>query len=426
MALLLQRFGRHFLSVRSANPLLANSSRQLLDGKRHCSAGAGRDGKGGPPDDREATGGIPSKDNSDVSPDKEEKVQGETKNTKRKPKKTKSKAFSEEVKHATDEQREETKRKLNDLLGSINTMQPPSGAGNKPSVGDLLARPGGKPRPRNVVPRPAPSPGAEPAPQTTPDSQQPTLDEQVAEAARQVAVSLAGGDAERSASTEAELLRKLSGDYPEGPSPDKLNLNELMAGMTLERRAVRKPRGKMERGDTLSGDSPSADKPRQPRRMQTSNAGAWNLNSGESLGIFTAMSEAAAPAGDELVAGGSGVWERVDAQELELAVTQPPANAWEEMIQWTEEGTLWQLPVDNEQGLEEEAAVGFHEHVFLEGHLEPWCPPRGPIRHFMELVCVGLGKNPWLTVEEKKQHIEWFREYFAGKQELLQELKAVG
>lgn len=66
----------------------------------------------------------------------------------------------------------------------------------------------------------------------------------------------------------------------------------------------------------------------------------------------------------------------------------------------------------------------FTEHIFLEKHLEPWCPARGPLRHFMELVCVGLSKNPWLTVEAKKEHIDWFRKYFDDKKQLLQEVGA--
>lgn len=69
--------------------------------------------------------------------------------------------------------------------------------------------------------------------------------------------------------------------------------------------------------------------------------------------------------------------------------------------------------------MDEEAKNYFTEHVFLERHLESWCPTKGPIRHFMELVCVGLSKNPYFTVTQKKEHIEWFREYFAGKKELL-------
>ena len=76
-------------------------------------------------------------------------------------------------------------------------------------------------------------------------------------------------------------------------------------------------------------------------------------------------------------------------------------------------------------GLEEEAQVGFHEHIFMEQHLESWCPKRGPIRHFMELVCVGLSKNPYLTVTQKKNHISWFKNYFADKRSILMETGAI-
>ena len=72
-------------------------------------------------------------------------------------------------------------------------------------------------------------------------------------------------------------------------------------------------------------------------------------------------------------------------------------------------------------GWEDEAQVGFHEHVFLD-HLIADFPKRGPIRHFMELVVVGLSKNPYLTVEQKKEHIQWFREYFEEKKPIIDEL----
>ena len=54
----------------------------------------------------------------------------------------------------------------------------------------------------------------------------------------------------------------------------------------------------------------------------------------------------------------------------------------------------------------------FHAHVFLEHHLEPWCPKKGPIRHFMELVCVGLSKNPYISAQKKLDHINWYKDYF--------------
>lgn len=124
------------------------------------------------------------------------------------------------------------------------------------------------------------------------------------------------------------------------------------------------------------------------------------------------------------------------------------------MIQWTKEGKLWQYPLNNEDGdcytqhinfcliktkpltyiifyffyffcsisgLEEEASVSFYEHVFLEKHLEEGFPRQGPVRHFMELVVAGLSKNPYLTVQQKKDHIFWFRDYFSAKEEVLKE-----
>jgi small subunit ribosomal protein S31 len=72
--------------------------------------------------------------------------------------------------------------------------------------------------------------------------------------------------------------------------------------------------------------------------------------------------------------------------------------------------------------LDIEAQVPFHEHIFLEPNIENWCPKRGPIRHFMELVCVGLSKNPYLTVQEKKDHIEWYHEYFKGKNSIIEQI----
>lgn len=75
--------------------------------------------------------------------------------------------------------------------------------------------------------------------------------------------------------------------------------------------------------------------------------------------------------------------------------------------------------------MEQEKNVYFTEHVFLEKYLEPWCPPKGPVRHFMELVCVGLSKNPYMTVETKREHIEWYQKYFEEKIQLLKDVGAI-
>jgi len=118
-------------------------------------------------------------------------------------------------------------------------------------------------------------------------------------------------------------------------------------------------------------------------------------------------------------------WKRLNERELELSVANPPTNGFQQMILWTRRGKLWQFPINNEQGLEEEARVGFHEHIFMEPHINSWCPKRGPIRHFMELVCVGLSKNPYLTVSQKKEHINWFQNYFAAKRSILIDTGAI-
>ncbi|XP_067945879.1 small ribosomal subunit protein mS31-like [Watersipora subatra] len=106
----------------------------------------------------------------------------------------------------------------------------------------------------------------------------------------------------------------------------------------------------------------------------------------------------------------------VDDREKALKDAQPfPFNGFEEMIRWTEEGKLWNYPIDNEQGLDEEKNTPFYEHVFLEKHLTAF-PESGSVRRFMELVIMGLSKNPHLSVKEKVAHINWFEEYFKQKQ----------
>ena len=37
----------------------------------------------------------------------------------------------------------------------------------------------------------------------------------------------------------------------------------------------------------------------------------------------------------------------------------------------------------------------------------------GPVRKFMQLVVSGLSKNPHYTVEEKQEHIKWYKDIFS-------------
>lgn len=113
------------------------------------------------------------------------------------------------------------------------------------------------------------------------------------------------------------------------------------------------------------------------------------------------------------------LWDVEFAKQLATVNQQPFRNGFEEMIQWTKEGKLWTFPIDNEAGFDDDGSE-FHEHIFLDKYLEDF-PKQGPIRHFMELVTCGLSKNPYLSVKQKVEHIEWFRNYFNEKQDVLKE-----
>nr|KAF6369676.1 mitochondrial ribosomal protein S31 [Myotis myotis] len=113
------------------------------------------------------------------------------------------------------------------------------------------------------------------------------------------------------------------------------------------------------------------------------------------------------------------LWDVEFAQQLAAVNEQSFQNGFEEIIQWTKEGKLWEFPINNEAGFDDDGSE-FHEHIFLDKYLEDF-PKQGPIRHFMELVTCGLSKNPYLSVKQKVEHIEWFKNYFNEKKDILKE-----
>lgn len=175
------------------------------------------------------------------------------------------------------------------------------------------------------------------------------------------------------------------------------------------------------RARTRTGDRTGDRQQQQPQRHIKREAevftGSVNLYGSQPLGIFTKDAEKLQESPDIL-----STWSALNKHELKIQAAHPPANYFEQQIQWTAQGKVWRFPIDNEQDLQEEGNVDFSEHIFLEQHLEGWCPNRGPVRHFMELVCVGLSKNPYVTAKEKKEHILWFRDYFEAKKDILKDL----
>ncbi|KHJ89247.1 putative malate dehydrogenase, NAD-dependent [Oesophagostomum dentatum] len=118
-------------------------------------------------------------------------------------------------------------------------------------------------------------------------------------------------------------------------------------------------------------------------------------------------------------------WKEWDARAARITNQSfGPENSFEEQIKWTEEGKQWPYPIDNEYMFGPEEKVPFYEHIFLERHLSGLgLPKEGPIAHFMELVCVGLSKNPYMTLTKKMDHLQWFAKFFnKEKQALIKKL----
>ncbi|XP_053687971.1 28S ribosomal protein S31, mitochondrial [Sabethes cyaneus] len=243
----------------------------------------------------------------------------------------------------------------------------------------------------------------------------------LAEATRAVANAM-GGDPKK---TEAELLAKLLGSSSDAGS----NLGDVISGMQIDKgdgkkdkkdRDIRLTRSNLVRKSietkTRKEYSKVSRDRQRPSVMVQPTGPSVKLFEEEPLNIFT--DPASLKDSPDIL----DTWKRLQDRELRLAVTHPPANYFQKMALWSEQGKLWKFPIDNEQGLDEEAKVSFTDHIFLEEHLESWCPTRGPVRHFMELVCVGLSKNYFITAQEKKEHILWFRDYFEQKKDLLQQV----
>lgn len=321
--------------------------------------------------------------------------------------------------------------KLNRLLASMKTDDPFT-PGNKSDID--IARPGSLNKKRREA------------------KNEEKANKNIFKAVKDVA-SMLGEDQQQQTQTESELLAKLLGQEHKmtaekaangetvnaaGKSKTKesdLSLSELIVGMKIDRnsRETQNTRSDYVRR-TLAAAKNFQQQPRReglvdrqlqstqkreqkrPKREAETYTGSVNLFGAEPLGIFKEPNELK-DTPDKLK-----TWSHLQRYELQLQVTHPPSNYYEKIALWTEQGKVWRFPIDNEQDWQaEEIDVDFSEHIFLEQHLENWCPNKGPIRHFMELVCVGLSKNPYLTAREKKEHILWYRDYFESKRELLKE-----
>ncbi|NWW07671.1 RT31 protein, partial [Oreocharis arfaki] len=250
---------------------------------------------------------------------------------------------------------------------------------------------------------------------TTEDTQRgKPLNPELVKAASAVASSLPRNKKQ----TESELLAQLRRHEETTDKQKKggtINIRNVISEMTVKRQTPAQRSARMSGRISLRLDE---DGQRiRPERSSAQSIDSRSLKVGKRLNIFTKASTE--PEHALKTVSSPTIWDLEFAKEVAAVTAQPPRNGFEEMIQWTKEGILWEFPIDNEVGMEDDAE--FHEHIFLEKHLEGF-PKEGPIRHFMELVICGLSKNPYLSVKQKVEHIEWFQKYFEEKKELLQEI----
>jgi len=249
------------------------------------------------------------------------------------------------------------------------------------------------------------------------------LDKDVVEGAREAA-KLAKGERKK-LRTESDLLKKLVGIKEQSESAkkedtvlgEKLDLSSLFSDIKVEKteKKAKQYTDKEDRKKDLTMEQQAFLMKRQKlRRQQQSQSDQHtpvDLFGGTPLGIFTG------PLPPKETYGALTTWKACVARELRIMSTPSPRNALEEMMLWTDQGKLWHFPVDNEQGLDY-SDDPFHKHVFLEHHLESWCPKTGPVRHFMELVCIGMSKNPYISSSKKLETIHWFKDYFEREDNL--------
>ncbi|XP_052807838.1 28S ribosomal protein S31, mitochondrial-like [Mya arenaria] len=263
------------------------------------------------------------------------------------------------------------------------------------------------------------------------DSDMEALDPKLVSAVKEVAEHMPGNKKEAETKILGQLLSqyKTTSSQKNGQTPRKSKeacKTNILEGMQFDlgqsqKKVVRGQRKEAKLSSIDDEDPESGENTKEVfviEPFSTATCGTVlqpgiGLFSGKPLGIFK-------KADSKTVTSGKRSLLDIVAEERRREMEQfPPQNGFEEMIRWTQEGKMWTFPINNEAGWEEEKTVKFHEHVLLENQIRDF-PRKGPIRHFMELVTVTLSKNPHLTVQQKHEHIDWFRNYFNEKSDILE------
>ncbi|XP_059935864.1 small ribosomal subunit protein mS31 isoform X1 [Mesoplodon densirostris] len=253
------------------------------------------------------------------------------------------------------------------------------------------------------------------APEDAPQKRSESLSPELVAAASAVADSLPFDKQ----MTKSELLKQLQQHEEDSRAQKdgerrKISFTDIISDMKVARSATARVSTRpvhQIQFDEGTDDFVGQEKPADLRRSFRK-----NIFKGKRLNIFELKAVTEEAPETEAV---PSLWDVEFAKQLVAVNEQPFQNGFEEMIQLTKEGKLWAFPINNEAGFDDDGSE-FHEHIFLDKYLEDF-PKQGPIRHFMELVTCGLSKNPYLSVKQKVEHIEWFRNYFNEKRDILKE-----
>ncbi|XP_051062862.1 28S ribosomal protein S31, mitochondrial-like [Phodopus roborovskii] len=215
------------------------------------------------------------------------------------------------------------------------------------------------------------------APEDLPEKRNEFLSPELVAAASAVADSLPS----EKQTTKSELLRQLQQHEEEmraqkDREKHRVSYRHIISDMKIARSTSRVSTRPQHQVQLDEGMDSSLNLAKQTDFKQRK-----GLFKGERLGIFDV--KAFADEAPEVEAPPS-LWEIEFAKQLATVNEQPLGNGFEEMIQWTKEGKLWEFPVNNEAGFDDDGSE-FHDHIFLDKYLEGF-PKKGPIRLFMELV----------------------------------------
>ncbi|XP_010226060.1 PREDICTED: 28S ribosomal protein S31, mitochondrial [Tinamus guttatus] len=148
--------------------------------------------------------------------------------------------------------------------------------------------------------------------------------------------------------TESELLAQLR-RHEETTDKQKMggivNIRNVISDMTIKRESPAQRGARISNLISLEFEE-DGKRIKSERVASQSSDSRRSLKVGRRLNIFTKTS----PDTEKTLTTASSptIWDLEFAKEIAAVTEQPPRNGFEEMIQWTKEGILWEFPIDNE------------------------------------------------------------------------------